>query len=64
VPFRHVPTWFDAAREEQHALLELAEQVKRMLDRGVTFPDGSVRVPDGLSPVRLDPRSQPCASVA
>jgi diadenosine tetraphosphate (Ap4A) HIT family hydrolase len=32
VPRRHVATWFDATREEQLAILELADQVKAQLD--------------------------------
>lgn len=33
VPRRLVPTWFDASREEQVALLDLLDQVKVALDR-------------------------------
>jgi diadenosine tetraphosphate (Ap4A) HIT family hydrolase len=29
---RHVPTWFDATREEQAALLALVEEGRRLLD--------------------------------
>lgn len=32
VPRRHVATWFDATREEQLAILELADRVKAQLD--------------------------------
>jgi superfamily II DNA or RNA helicase/diadenosine tetraphosphate (Ap4A) HIT family hydrolase/HKD family nuclease len=39
VPRRLVPTWFDATREEQHALLELVEVVKKQLDAAFA-PDG------------------------
>lgn len=33
VPKRVVPTWFEATQNEQHALMELVDQVKRDLDR-------------------------------
>ena len=36
---RHVPAWFEATREEQHALLELVEVVKNALDDEL-HPDG------------------------
>ncbi|HOU89881.1 MAG TPA: HIT family protein, partial [Polyangiaceae bacterium] len=49
VPFRPVATWFKATREEQLALLELLDVVKAELDRGVPFPDGGSRVPDGCN---------------
>jgi superfamily II DNA or RNA helicase/diadenosine tetraphosphate (Ap4A) HIT family hydrolase/HKD family nuclease/SOS-response transcriptional repressor LexA len=49
IPFRHIATWFDATREEQHAILELIEEIKRQLDRGVPQPDGTVRIPDGYN---------------
>jgi diadenosine tetraphosphate (Ap4A) HIT family hydrolase len=39
VPRRLVPTWFDATREEQHALLDLVEVVRRALD-AERQPDG------------------------
>ncbi len=39
VPRRHVPTWFDASREEQLAILELADRVKARLDAELK-PDG------------------------
>lgn len=39
VPRRLVPTWFEASREEQHAILDLVEQVRRDLDRSHS-PDG------------------------
>jgi diadenosine tetraphosphate (Ap4A) HIT family hydrolase len=39
VPKREVPTWFEASREEQHAILELIERVKTDLDR-LLRPDG------------------------
>lgn len=29
---RHVATWFDATRDEQRAVLDLVEEVKRLLD--------------------------------
>lgn len=29
---RHVPTWFDASREEQNEMLETIQQVRRILD--------------------------------
>jgi diadenosine tetraphosphate (Ap4A) HIT family hydrolase len=32
VPRRLVVTWFEATREEQHALLDLLDEVKRALD--------------------------------
>jgi diadenosine tetraphosphate (Ap4A) HIT family hydrolase len=32
VPHRQVATWFEATREEQHALLDLVDEVKRQLD--------------------------------
>src|SRR5688572_10051827 len=46
IPFRHVATWCDAARDEQNALLTLVDEIKRQLDRGVPHPDGTARVPD------------------
>jgi superfamily II DNA or RNA helicase/diadenosine tetraphosphate (Ap4A) HIT family hydrolase len=49
IPFRHVATWFEATREEQTALLELVDEIKRQLDRGVSHPDGTTRVPDGYN---------------
>ncbi|HRE89787.1 MAG TPA: DEAD/DEAH box helicase family protein, partial [Myxococcota bacterium] len=39
IPRRLVPTWFDASREEQRALMELVEVVKARLDRDYR-PDG------------------------
>jgi diadenosine tetraphosphate (Ap4A) HIT family hydrolase len=39
VPRRLVATWFDATREEQLAILELVDAVKRSLDREL-HPDG------------------------
>ena len=39
IPKRLVVTWFDATREEQHALLELVDEVKRQLDAELQ-PDG------------------------
>ena len=39
VPKRLVPTWFDATREEQHALLDLVDLVKAHLDAEF-HPDG------------------------
>lgn len=41
VPRRHVATWFDATREEQLAILDLADRVKAGLD--------SERRPDGYN---------------
>lgn len=32
IPKRHVPTWFEATREEQVAILELTDQIKVQLD--------------------------------
>ena len=49
VPFRHFATWFEATRDEQLALLELVDEVKRALDAGVAQPDGTVRTPDGYN---------------
>jgi superfamily II DNA or RNA helicase/diadenosine tetraphosphate (Ap4A) HIT family hydrolase/SOS-response transcriptional repressor LexA len=49
IPFRHIASWFDATRDEQLALLELIDEVKRALDAGVEFPDGTVRTPDGYN---------------
>ena len=40
VPRREVATWFDATREEQLAILELVDVVKRGLDERVPKPDG------------------------
>src|SRR4051794_10443715 len=37
---RPVPTWFDATREEQQAILDLIDVVKRDLDAGDPKPDG------------------------
>jgi superfamily II DNA or RNA helicase/diadenosine tetraphosphate (Ap4A) HIT family hydrolase/HKD family nuclease len=39
VPHRLVATWWDATRDEQHAILDLVEQVKRGLDE-THQPDG------------------------
>ena len=39
VPKRHVPTWFDATRDEQRALMDLVGVVKRALDEEL-HPDG------------------------
>ena len=36
---RHVETWFDATRGEQHALLELLDEIKMSLDQQMK-PDG------------------------
>ena len=36
---RHVETWFEATRNEQHALLDLVDEVKGTLD-GELHPDG------------------------
>ena len=49
IPFRHIATWFDATREEHTAILALVEEIKRQLDRGVSHPDGTVRIPDGYN---------------
>ena len=40
VPRRQVASWFDATREEQHALLALVTAVRRRLDRRKPRPDG------------------------
>jgi diadenosine tetraphosphate (Ap4A) HIT family hydrolase len=37
---RLVPTWFEANRYEQLAIVELIEEVKRLLDRRTPAPDG------------------------
>ena len=39
VPRREVATWFDATREEQHAIFDLVDEVKRALDAEL-HPDG------------------------
>jgi len=39
IPKRVVATWFDATREEQHALIHLVDEVKRALDAEF-HPDG------------------------
>ena len=39
VPFREVPTWFEATQEEQAAILELVDRVKEQLDAEL-HPDG------------------------
>ena len=39
IPFRHVPTYFDASWEEKVAILELIERAKEFLDREFK-PDG------------------------
>ena len=39
VPRRSVATWFDASREEQRAMLDLLDEVKRALDAELA-PDG------------------------
>ncbi|MGQ0464794.1 MAG: DEAD/DEAH box helicase family protein [Sporichthyaceae bacterium] len=40
VPRRHVSDWWSATREEQTALLQLVDEVKRLLDEVVPKPDG------------------------
>lgn len=40
IPRRVVATWFDATREEQHALFDLVDQVKLALDAGHPMPAG------------------------
>ena len=37
---RVVPTWFEANRHEQAAILDLIFEVKRLLDRRTPAPDG------------------------
>ncbi len=49
IPFRHVATWFDATRPEQEAIFALVDVIKKRLDQGVRFPDGSVHIPDGYN---------------
>ncbi len=49
VPFRVVPTWFDANAEEQRAVMDLVAEVKAGLDAGVRFADDSIRVPEGYN---------------
>ena len=39
VPYRRVTTWFDASAEEQHAIMNLIERVKHVLDEKF-HPDG------------------------
>jgi diadenosine tetraphosphate (Ap4A) HIT family hydrolase len=39
IPRREIPTWFDATREEQLALLDLVEQARARLDDELS-PDG------------------------
>ncbi len=39
IPRREIATWFDASREEQHALMELVGEVKALLDAHY-HPDG------------------------
>ena len=39
IPRRLVPTWFDASREEQLAIIDLIEQIKHQLDASHQ-PDG------------------------
>ncbi|MDD3856722.1 MAG: HIT family protein, partial [Methanoculleus sp.] len=39
IPFRHIPTLFDATNEEQAALLALVREAKALLD-GRIHPDG------------------------
>ncbi len=39
VPKRLVGSWFDATRDEQHALLDLVDEVKHLLD-ATHHPDG------------------------
>ena len=51
VPRRHVPTWFDATREEQLAILELADEVKAQLDaEGVCVSSRSSTDPQPPTP--------------
>ena len=40
IPFRVVPTWFEASPEEQRAILALVDEVKVQLDAGDPRPDG------------------------
>ena len=40
VPFREVPTWFDATLEEQRAILDLVDDVRRDLMAGPNPPHG------------------------
>ena len=40
IPFREVPTWFDASHYEQLAILALVDVVKAQLDAGDPRPDG------------------------
>ncbi|SES91353.1 DEAD/DEAH box helicase family protein [Stigmatella erecta] len=49
IPFRHIATWFDATREEQNAILDLVDDIKRQLDSGVPHPGGTDRIPDGYN---------------
>jgi diadenosine tetraphosphate (Ap4A) HIT family hydrolase len=46
---RLVTTWFEATRDEQVAIFDLVDAVKRTLDRGVPHDDGSLRVPGGYN---------------
>lgn len=40
IPKRVAATWFDATWDERVALIELVDEVKRMLDAGSPRPDG------------------------
>ena len=40
IPHRHVPTWFEATRAEQHALLDGVDAVRKMLEAEHPRPDG------------------------
>ena len=43
IPRRHIPTWFEATKEEQLALLDAVREVKEELDRELDPP------PDGYN---------------
>ena len=39
IPFRHFDSYFDATKEEKHAIIDLMEDVKRLIDEKYS-PDG------------------------
>lgn len=40
IPRREIASWFDASREEQLAMIELADGVRTLLDQSAHPPDG------------------------
>ncbi|MHB8763145.1 MAG: HIT family protein, partial [Deferrisomatales bacterium] len=57
IPRRHVATWFDATRQEQLAILELADQVKADLDAHGVGSSGTGGQGPGIGEPTTDPSS-------